>query len=210
MDLVLYHYVHCPYCVRVRMALGFLNLSYESRVVAYDDQKTPVDLIGVKMLPILSITGVPMKESLDIIRKLDAGDSLRNSSDISSAESFIKSVNNAIHSLAMPHWIYTQEFTPSAREYFLKQKVAKRGPFEELVARKSEFIAELKPFFEQLKSQLKPFFQSSEMRIQDIMIASHMWGLYMVPEFQFPDEVHQYLQNVKRNCRFNYHQDYWS
>ncbi len=210
MDLVLYHYVHCPYCVRVRMALGFLNLSYESRVLAYDDQKTPIDLIGVKMLPILSINGVPMKESLDIIRKLDSGDSLRNSSDISAAESFIKSVNNAVHSLAMPQWIYTQEFTPSSREYFLKQKVAKRGPFKDLVARKSEFIAELKPCFEQLLSQLKPFFQSSEMRIQDIMIASHVWGLYLVPEFQFPDEIHQYLQNVKRNCRFNYHQDYWS
>ncbi len=210
MDLVLYHYVHCPYCVRVRMALGFLNLPYQSRVVAYDDQKTPVDLIGVKMLPILSIDGTPMKESLDIIRKLDMTDSLKNRTDISSAEIFIKSVNNPVHSLAMPYWIHTQEFTPSSREYFLKQKEAKRGPFKDLVAKAPEFIGELKPLLEQLKGQLKPFFQSGEMRIQDIMIAAHVWGLYVVPEFQFPNEVHQYLQNVKRNCRFKYHQDYWS
>ncbi|MES2528290.1 MAG: glutaredoxin 2 [Bdellovibrionota bacterium] len=210
MGLVLYHYVHCPYCVRVRMALGFLNLSYESRVVPYDDQKTPVDLIGVKMLPILAFDRVPMKESLDIIRKLDGKDLLKNSSDISSAESFTKSVNNAVHSLAMPHWIHTQEFTPTSRDYFLKQKEAKRGPFKDLIAKAPVFIEELKPLFENLTGQLNPFFQSDEMRIQDIMIAAHLWGLYVVPEFQFPDEIHQYLQNVKKKCRFNYHQDYWS
>ncbi len=210
MSLVLYHYVHCPYCVRVRMGLGFLKIGYESRVVAYDDQKTPMDLIGVKMLPIMVSDGIPVRESLDIIRKFDQKNELKNDSDLSEAEAFIKAVNNPVHSLAMPYWISTPEFTPSSREYFIKQKEAKRGPFKELVAKSDTFTNELKPLFAELSGKLKPFFLSEKIRIQDIMIAAHLWGLYVVPEFQFPEEIHNYLQNVKRLTRFNYHQDYWS
>jgi glutaredoxin 2 len=210
MALVLYHYVHCPYCVRVRMALGFLKMPYESRVLPYDDQETPVSLIGVKMLPVLSIDGTPMKESLDIIRKLDQENRLQGNSDLSAAENFLKEINNPVHSLAMPYWIYTQEFTASSRTYFLKQKEAKRGPFPELVKKAEVFKNELSGLLAKLQSQLHPYFESDSIRIQDIMIAAHLWGLYVVPEFQFPVPVHQYLQRIKQECRFNYHQDYWS
>jgi glutaredoxin 2 len=187
------------------MALGFLNVRYQSRVLPYDDQKTPVDLIGVKMLPILLADGIPNRESLDIIQKFDQKNELNNDSDISHAEAFIKAVNNPVHSLAMPHWLYTKEFTPSSREYFLKQKEEKRGPFKDLMAKAEVFKAELKPHFADLAAKLKPFYLSDKISIQDIMIAAHLWGLYVVPEFQFPEEIHQYLQNVKRSCRFNYH-----
>lgn len=210
MSLILYHYVHCPYCVRVRMALGFLNLAWQSRVVPYDDQETPIALIGVKMLPVLAIDGKPMKESLDIIRELDKENKLQGHSDLSSAEAFIKEINNPVHSLAMPYWIHTPEFNESSRQYFLKQKEAKRGPFQELVKKGPQFIAELETLFKKLQGNVRPYFESDRMRIQDIMIAAHLWGLYVVPEFQFPEGIHQYLQRVKNECKFNYHQDYWS
>ncbi len=210
MSLVLYHYVHCPYCVRVRMALGFLKMPYESRVVPYDNQETPVSLIGIKMLPILSIDGTPMKESLDIIRKLDTTNQLQGDSELVSAEEVIKEFNNPVHSLAMPYWIHTPEFTPTARAYFLKQKEAKRGPFPELVKKAETYKEELAELFANLESRLHPYFESNSIRLQDIMIAAHLWGLYIVPEFQFPEGIHQYLQKIKQDCRFNYHQDYWS
>jgi glutaredoxin 2 len=75
MELKFYHYVHCPFCVRVRMTLGLLDLPYESVVVSYDDEITPVKLTGTKMLPIMSIDGKVMNESLDIMAKLDTGNS---------------------------------------------------------------------------------------------------------------------------------------
>lgn len=210
MSLILHHYVHCPYCVRVRMALGFLKIPYESRVLPYDDQETPVNLIGVKMLPILTFEGKPMKESLDIIRTLDKENKLQGNSDLSSAETLIQELNNPVHSLAMPYWIYTSEFTDASRKYFLKQKEAKRGPFKELVKKAPHFFNELQPLLEKLQGKIRPFFESDRLRINDIMVAAHLWGLYVVPEFQFPEEIHQYLQRVKRECNFNYHQDYWS
>ena len=68
----LYHYVHCPFCVRVRMAAGFLNTSYESIVVPYDDEATPINLTGKKMLPIwVNDKRLAQNESLDIIKNLD-------------------------------------------------------------------------------------------------------------------------------------------
>src|SRR5690606_10180512 len=68
----LYHYVHCPYCVRVRMTLGFLGEKYLSKVLPYDDEQTPVELTGTKMLPIWQRDdGSSMNESLDIIKELD-------------------------------------------------------------------------------------------------------------------------------------------
>ena len=71
MTLTLYHYVHCPYCVRVRMALGYLNLDFISKVLPYEDVATPLSLIGNKMLPILANNQEVLKESLDIIKQYE-------------------------------------------------------------------------------------------------------------------------------------------
>lgn len=141
MQLTFYHYLHCPFCVRVRMGLGFLGLSYESKVVSYEDEKTPIDLCGTKMLPIMVIDGKPMNESLDIIAKLDVENRLEtldfiNGVDYKSFSEVLNMIGSVVHDLAMPWWIYTKEFTPEAREYFEKKKSVKRGPFKDLVKNK--------------------------------------------------------------------------
>ena len=52
----LYHYVHCPFCVRVRMALGHLKIPYESIVLPYDEEEIPLEMCQKKMLPILKLS----------------------------------------------------------------------------------------------------------------------------------------------------------
>ena len=212
MTKTLYHYVHCPFCVRVRLTAGLLNVTYKSVVVAYDDTETPVNLIGKKMLPIMEIEGKNISESLDIMDALDTNNflnlkSLRNSEDFKELENFLPKISNLIHSLAMPYWVYTQEFTESSRIYFVKQKEAKRGPFKELVKNRSLFETSLLEMLSQL--ELKPFYKSTEFTALDILLASQIWGMYVVPEFQFPPKVHEYLQSVKKKCQFNYHEDFW-
>ena len=49
----LYQYDHCPYCVRIKMMLGRKKFPYETITIPYDDIKTPTEIIGKKMLPIL-------------------------------------------------------------------------------------------------------------------------------------------------------------
>jgi glutaredoxin 2 len=215
MSLTLYHYVHCPFCVRVRMALGYLKVEYKSKVVPYDDELTPVKLTGKKMLPILAHETGAMNESLDIIKFIDKKNVLKvdeyvTSHSFKELEALLAKIGSAVHSLAMPYWIYTPEFTESSRQYFQLKKEQKRGPFSELVRNQKIFIGELMPYLNQIEMDLIPFYQSPAITIEDILIASHIWGLYVVPEFQFSEKMHIYLQSIKQICNFNYHQDFWS
>jgi glutaredoxin 2 len=211
----LYHYVHCPFCVRVRMACGFLNIKYESKVVPYNDEKTPIDLTGVKMLPIFefNMVGDAINESLDIISRLDTENKLNSKFVIEEQYLELEELTNLmgkdVHNLAMPYWIWTPEFDESSRSYFENKKSKKRGPFKDLVHRREEFISSLSASLEQLETKLMPFYNGENMDLADIIIASHLWGMYVVPEFQFSDDIHHYLQSIAKNCNFNYHEDYW-
>lgn len=214
MELKLYHYVHCPFCVRVRMTLGLLKQPYTSVVVPYNDEETPVRLTGKKMLPIMSFGGSPMNESLDIMDRLDQARKLKIK-DIQNSEAFntfnnlLNKLGSNVHNLAMPYWIYTPEFSPEARDYFQKKKEAKRGPFKNLVHKRGAFETEILKDLEELEQNLVPFYKSQSFTLYDILLASHLWGLYVVPEFQFPPAIHNYLQEVKKICHFNYHEDFW-
>lgn len=213
--ITLYHYVHCPFCVRVRMALGLLKLSYKSEVIPYDDEKTPLNLTGVKMLPIANVNGSVMNESLDIIKKCDEKNVLKmelldHSEKRQELEDLLNAIGSDVHSLAMPYWIYTKEFNEQSRKYFQSKKELKRGPFNDLMKKAPEFISGLNKTLAGLESKLNPFYNSNELTIFDIMIASHLWGMYVVPEFQFSEKVHTYLQTVKEKTQFHYHEDFYN
>lgn len=215
MTFTLYHYVHCPFCIRVRMAFGYLNIPYESKVIPYDDEATPLSFTGKKMLPILKHSTGSMNESLDIIAYADQNDRLGvkqfiASTEFKDIEELLTKIGGPVHSLAMPYWIYTPEFNPSSREYFQKKKEVKRGPFKELVKNSQIFTDEVNSLFQIIENRLSPFYQSSEMKLVDILLAAHVWGLYVVPEFQFSEKMHHYLQSVKAQCKFDYHKDFWS
>jgi glutaredoxin 2 len=209
----LYHYVHCPFCLRVRMSLGKLNIAYESVVVAYDDEATPIRLSGQKMLPIFEFSSTKiMNESLDIISDLDQNKILNlNHYQIHKNEidRLLNQIGSNVHSLCMPYWIWTPEFNEASRHYFQSKKEMKRGPFKKLVQDKDHFIKNLDSLLTLLEEKLTPFYQSPSLTIVDIMIASHLWGLYIFPEFQFTPKMHQYLQSIKSECHFEYHQDFW-
>lgn len=210
----LYHYVHCPFCVRVRLGLGFLNIPYSSHVLSYDDEITPVTLTGKKMLPILvDNQKKAMNESLDILRAQDQNnllhwETLEENKD--QINSLLDNLGSQVHSLCMPYWIWTPEFNEQSRQYFQKKKEEKRGPFKKLIQNKDLYLSALdKILKEQVEGELKPFYKSDSLTILDIMLAAHLWGMYIFPEFQFSPSLHQYLQRVKRDCHFDYHRDFW-
>lgn len=210
----LYHYVHCPFCVRVRMGFGLLSVSYESIVTPYDDETTPLKLTGIKMLPIvLDDKGIAQNESLEILKAQDPKSLLSwellpiNNGVLNP---LLDKIGSVVHSLAMPYWIWTPEFTPSSRAYFQSKKETKRGPFKNLVKKQAEFAQSLQTLLEaELAPHLLPFYKSDKLTIMDIMLAAHLWGMYVVPEFQFSTKIHDYLQRIKAETHFNYHEDYW-
>ena len=49
---IVYVYDHCPFCVRVRLALGIKNVKHNVHFLQNDDIPTPTKLIGKKIAPI--------------------------------------------------------------------------------------------------------------------------------------------------------------
>lgn len=209
----LYHYVHCPFCLRVRMVCGLLDVHYESHVLAYDDEKTPLDLTGKKMLPIWEDENGVLNESLEIIAHLDNdktfASQLNDQHALEQINELLNGLASPLFKLAMPYFVWTPEFDSNSRRYFLAKKEAKRGPFSELL--KNREIYE-KDFLNLLETELTPklqrFYLSDDLGLWDILLASHLWGLYLVPELRISDEVHNYLQSVKKLTQFNYFEDY--
>jgi glutaredoxin 2 len=195
------------------MGLGFLNKDYESVVLPYNDEATPVAKTSVKMLPILEVNQKAQNESLDILKSLDTKNLLKwQMLEVKKAEidDLIKRVGDPVHSLCTPYWAWTPEFDSAARAYYQAKREKKRGPFKELIKNKDSFQKELNLILNNdIEPNLQPFYKSQEFSIVDIMIASHLWGMYIFPEFQFGPKMHHYLQTVKTLTKFDYHQDFW-
>lgn len=69
-----YVYDHCPFCVRVRLALGLKKIKHEIHFLANDDIPTPTALVGKKVVPIFERPGSikPQAESMDIVKMIDS------------------------------------------------------------------------------------------------------------------------------------------
>ena len=190
--------------------MGFLKIKYESIVVDYDDEKTPIDLCGKKMLPIMDLgDGKIINESLDIIEAIDKENQIAGIDNLDEVNQLLSNLGANVHSLAMPYFIFTPEFNESSRSYFRNKKESYKGPFKELYQRRKNFNQGLEIDLKKIELELNPFFQSPSLGLKDILLASHLWAMYIVPEFQFSPKVHQYLQEVKSLCHFEYHKESW-
>ena len=167
------------------------------------------------MLPILEISkGNALNESLDILKKLDSKNLLHwplLDKLTYETETLLEKLSTPLYALCMPCWIWTPEFDDESRKYFQAKKEIKRGPFKNLVKNKEEYFKSLNEILtNDLENNLIPFYKSTTLSILDIMIASHLWGVYLVPEIQFSPKIHAYLQSVKKQTHFDYHRDFWT
>jgi len=112
---IVHVYDHCPFCVRVRFALGVKNVKHTINFLANDDVKTPTKLIGKKMAPIFEIPedNLIMAESLDIIAKVDSDErfgatqALQPASSRADLKEWQKSVQTLLRTLQRPRYVAT-------------------------------------------------------------------------------------------------------
>jgi len=128
----LYAYDHCPFCVRVRLALGVKNVKHLIHFLANDDVATPTGLVGKKIAPIFSLPEdkFVMAESLDIIAMIDSDERFGQTSQILPAsgrkdiKSWQKSTQVLLRTLQRPRYVATgllPEFQQlDARHAFVK------------------------------------------------------------------------------------------
>lgn len=112
---VVYVYDHCPFCVRVRLALGIKNVKHNVHFLANDDIPTPTKLLGKKIAPIFAIPedDLIMGESLDIIDLVDNDQRFGEVNSILPAtgrtdiKAWQKSVQTLLRTLQRPRYVAT-------------------------------------------------------------------------------------------------------
>ncbi|MAW07728.1 MAG: hypothetical protein CME61_05540, partial [Halobacteriovoraceae bacterium] len=157
------------------MAFGFFKKPFKSIVLDYSEEKTPIDLSGAKMLPIVSFPdGKIINESLDIIKLISEDECLFvgvTNEQLVEINKLLENISKFLHPLAMPAWLKTPEFNAESRSYFLAKKEKKRGPFIKLISDEYKLKSDLNKFLNKI-SIPENFYGGKDPNILDIMLAS--------------------------------------
>ncbi|BEO42777.1 glutaredoxin 2 [Serratia marcescens] len=199
----LFIYDHCPFCVKARMIFGLKHLPIRLVTLLNDDETTPFNLIGKKMVPILlKDDGEAMPESLDIVRYVDGLDGkpvLTGRTNPAIAE-WLRRVDSYAAKLLLPRIAHAdlEEFaTDSARRYFIDKKQASIGDFAEHLANSADLIAELETDLQ----TLSPLIVSAdavngELSEDDIHLFPLLRSLSIVAGVALPDNVEAYRNRM--------------
>ncbi len=199
----LYIYDHCPFCVKARMIFGLREITVQAIVLANDDEKTPIDLVGKKMLPILiKADGSAMAESLDIVRYIDeyaGGDGIAREIRPSIAD-WLSRVAPQVNPLVMPRCtkIGLEEFaTASAVAYFTGKKTEFIGDFAENLRNSAAPIAAVNAMLPDLAALLRTS-ASLDTRpgMEDIEVFPVLRNLSMVNGIEWPKPLRAYLEKM--------------
>lgn len=202
----LYTYDHCPYCVKARMIFGLRGIGFEHIILANDDETTPVNLIGKKMVPILvKKDGSAMGESLDIVRYIDqlSGQQL-DPAIRPEVSQWLQTLRSYNHHLIMPRAIRLglAEFaTQSAIDYYTEKKTAIVGDFTENLARTPQYIDYLNTDLATLAELVKsPVALKGHLSMEDIEVFSTLRLLTAVRGVLWPDNVRTYMETLSARC----------
>jgi glutaredoxin 2 len=163
----LYQYDHCPFCVRVRLALGFKNIKHNLVFMANDDVHTPTAMVGKKVAPIMRFPSANaddedliMKESMDIIEFIDNDERfgppnvLRPASGRTDLKEWQNSVKFMLRTLQRPRYVATgllPEFQQiDSRHAFINNHPL--PPFDKPEWKEMEFSEKLSIYAEAMSS----------------------------------------------------------
>lgn len=200
----LYVYDHCPFCVRARMIFGLKNLPFEKIVLANDDEKTPIDLVGKKVVPILiKEDSTAMPESLDIVAYVDASNSEKVLSDgeiRSALQDWMQQVGAYYNHLLSPRFVKLglAEFKQqSAVDYFVSKKTEYVGDFAQNIANSGQYITKINADLCDLEALIvSDNAVSGQLSLEDICLFPMLRNLTCVKGVQFPAKVLGYLEKM--------------
>ena len=210
--LTLYHYDHCPYCVKARMIFGLKRVPFQLTALFYDDEDTPRSFIGAKMLPILKTEKEYMPESLDIIRYIDNHfkTPLVNWEDDSQLSKWLEKCGDKHYFLAMPRWVKAPlaEFkTPASREYFQRKKEQHIGSFQEALNNTKSLIGEMEECLKELESLFSDTgkYWKPQLSVNDFHLFAYLRMLSIVKDISFPEKVAAYMETLSKESQVPLH-----
>ena len=211
--LTLYQYDHCPYCIRVRMALSIKGFDYKCITLAYDDVKTPTRIYGKKVLPfILKPDETVMGESLDIINYLDNLDKkpiISKEGITDSIQTQLNGIRSSANQLVKPRIVATaiNDFkTRGAVDYYENKCIKKIGlNFSQLLENTSNYLPVVQAGLDEIEA-LWPNeakgaqnFHGRTFSMADLYLFPFLRNLTVVKELHFGTRVSSYLIYQSKN-----------
>lgn len=199
----LYHFDHCPYCVKARMIFGLKDVPLTLVPVLNDDVETPTKLVGRKVVPILEKEdGTHMPESMDIVRYIDGkygNGPLLDGPQNPAIGAWLENRPYA-SKLTMPRWVQSDlpEYkTESARRYFKEKKEEAIGSFDEHLKRSEEYIKQSEADLQKLDLliQSKGAVNGAPSE-DDVHLFAALRSQTIVKGLRFPHRVAEYLENM--------------
>ncbi|MDF7675683.1 glutaredoxin 2 [Neisseriaceae bacterium ESL0693] len=204
----LYVYEHCPFCVRARMIFGQRMIPVELEYLLNDDEKTPIDLIGQKMVPILvKDDGTAMAESLDIVRYVNqlSGAKPLNEHIRPEINGWLRIVDTYRNFLTAPRCVQLNlpEFaTETAIDYFTHKKTPVYGDFKQNLANTATYIERLNSDLIALSPLIAGYHGiNGEFSMEDILVFPILRNLTMVKDVAWTAPVSDYLHGMSRLTR---------
>jgi len=217
-----YVYDHCPFCVRVRLALGLKNIKHDVRFMANDDVELPTSMVGKKIAPIFEAPGRdPFAESLDIVRWVDSDPrfgptgTFKEMSERTDLKAWQKSVQTPLRLLQRPRYVktYLPEFAQKAsRDAFVKNH--QLPPYEKADWRSDNLDMTTRWYFydrslqdtatlvaqvnDKLK-ELEPLISSPEcctaggLSLDDVDLFARLRSITIIKGIELPPKVRAYL-----------------
>lgn len=206
----LYIYEHCPFCTRARMIFGLKNLPVEIKVLANDDEQTPVKMIGKKMVPILQKDDSRyMAESMDIVHYVDKldGHPLLTGARNPAIAAWLRSIDSYVNRLLLPRFVRApfEEFAnPSARQSFQTRKEQALGSFAEHMDHSAGLIKKISAALRELdKLIVQPNAVNGELSSDDIELFPLLRNLTIVTGITYPTRVAAYRDNMANQTQIN-------
>lgn len=206
----LYVYEHCPFCVKARMIFGLKNLPIEVKTLLNDDEKTPITMVGQKVVPILQkADGSFMPESMDIVKFIDNSDHkpLLNGPISAAVAAWLKHVSQYTPKLIIPRFASApfEEFaTVQARQYFIDKKQANLGDLKEHLQHSPGLVKKINQDLRDLDKLIKePNAVNGELSEDDIHLFPLLRSLSIVKGVELPTRVQAYRDNMAKQTQIN-------
>lgn len=205
----LYYYEHCPYCIRVLVFAKTMGVSLQKQVLLNDDEQTPVEMVGKKIVPILEKSpNVFMVESLDVIDylidKYDTEPLVANADHENQVNAFLKQHRLSIYGLCMPRWIQLpfKEFaTTSAIDYFVHKKVQTIGDFSTALANTPSLAKTLTGALD-ADTELLVNLTANPKSYAAIILFSGLYGVSSVKGFAWTSAASAFMQTMSEIADF--------
>ncbi|SUC09962.1 glutaredoxin GrxB protein [Pasteurella canis] len=206
----LYVYDHCPYCVRAMMIFGLKELDVKMNVLLNDDEVTPTNLVGKKVVPILiKEDGEAMPESLDIVNYIDTHycTPIVQKDVRPEVEAVLKDITSYSNYLLMPRFIKLDvpEFaTQSAIDYFTKKKTEYVGDFAQHMSKTDEYLSRLELDLDKLESLvIGGTSLNQSLSLEDILVFPILRNLTCVKGLKFPEKIDNYVKKMSALSKVN-------